>query len=157
MTESTQSLSVFSSGGVGVLWSPRRLFYWPLGGRGTEHLCWIQGTTWSAVYLWMIFNSLNEHHESQISVSDSRTTSLVHLFLPRPVASLYPQEQSVLLLPVNNLEPIPYFALATDSYSNNLNEGYYLKAFEKTCAFSVGRPPSCQTWFSYEVVPRLCQ
>lgn len=100
------SVAEFFSGGVGVLKSPRCLLYWPLGGRGTEHLCWIHGTTWPAVYLWMILNSLNEHHESQISVSDCHTSSLVRLFLPQPVASLYSQEQSVLLLSVTNLYPI---------------------------------------------------
>lgn len=41
--ESAQSHSVFSSGGIIVL-CPCCLSYWPLGERGTEHLCWIEGT-----------------------------------------------------------------------------------------------------------------
>lgn len=88
---------VLIGGGVSVLWSPCCLFYWPLGESGTEHLCWIDGTTWPAVYLWMILNSLKEHHESQIAVSYCHTSSPVQLFLSQPVASFYSQDQSVLL------------------------------------------------------------
>lgn len=72
----------------GLLWSPCCLSYWPLGKRGTEHLCWIDRTTWSVLYLWMILNSLKWQHESQISVSYCHTSVLVHLFFPNLSLSL---------------------------------------------------------------------
>lgn len=78
--EGAQSLSVFSSGGVSLLWS--QLLYWPLGGKANRTFVLdTRKTTWPAVYLWMILYSLNEHHESQIFVSDCHTSLLVHLFL----------------------------------------------------------------------------
>lgn len=79
----TPSRSVGShQGGVSVLWSPCCLFYWPLGERGTEHLCWIEGTTWPAVYLWMILNSLKRSWVTDHCLSLSHQFAGAVVFAP---------------------------------------------------------------------------
>lgn len=62
-------------------WSPCCLFYWPLGQREREHLCWIEGNH-------MYFICGRSSSESQLVVSYCHTSSSTHLFLDQPVASL---------------------------------------------------------------------